>query len=315
LAVKCAEQEVEGQQLELTKKAEAQVAAERKRKVAELHETYRTQFAEIERRKRGETAADLAQEEGLREYEAQQDRKEAEKIARQREVHRAHVEEFKRHNNELLARKSDQIDQDLEEERQIQREASELAAIRDARAAEDVRRRLEKTNLRSRVAEVAAQAYAERMRQNAEDDEAADSDFEKAKFASVMAMKAQQQELEGARHREWLLLQKEREARKKGGRTKPFPGKKTEVDADAFDKRQRKIESARLQDYLIQQMEARKAAEEREIQLDRERDAEMIAATQQKFDRSLTNLQSLIPPEAGIEVPKYTVSRSITKFN
>jgi hypothetical protein len=313
MAVKCAEQEVEAQQLSLTREAAAREAAERRRKTSELHETYRTQLSEIEQRKRGEITVELAQERSLRAYEAEQDRFEAQKAARQQALQRAHVEEFRRHNNELLIRKQDQIDQGLAEERRILQEAAELQETRDRRAAEDVRRRLERTNTRASVADAAAASHAERVRQDRESDEAAGSDFENATFASVIAMKDRQNELEDDRHREWIILQKEREARKRDGKAKPFPAKRTEVDADAFDRRQRKIESARLQDYLRQQMLARKAAEEREMQLDRERDEQMLAATQEQFNRSLNKLQTLIPPEAGLAVPTYTVSRSITK--
>jgi hypothetical protein len=315
-AVRCAEQAVDAQQLALTKVAADAEFSERQHKISELHETYRTQFSEIAQRKQTELSVELAEERSLRLYEAEQDRKEAAKKAHQQAITRSHIAEFKRQNADLLARKEDAVEQELAEEKRIQHEASKLQQIRDERATEDIRRRLEKTNLRSKVAEVAARGYEERIRQNAESEEMeGNSDFAKATFDSVLKMKEKQRELENDRHREWLTLQKEKEARRKEGKAKVFPRRRNEVDGEEFDKRQRKMESGRLQDYLKQQMEIRKEMEEREKRENRERDEEMLMETQEKFERSMKKLEKLIPRDVGIEVPKYTVSRSITKFN
>lgn len=50
--------------------------------------------------------------------------------------------------------------------------------------------------------------------------------------------------------------------------------------------------------------------EKQEIEDDIRKDQEMVAATTAKFESSLQQLQTLVPKELGITVPKYTETRT-----
>jgi hypothetical protein len=203
----------------------------------------------------------------------------------------------------------------IEYDRTVLREQAELQAERDARAAEDVRRRQEKTETRARVCEARARELEDQQKRQQQQDAIAESTFARSVIESVAENQRKQEVLDAERHGDWIRLQKERDARRKTGRTQPFPTKRHAVDADEFARNQRKLENLRVQAALTQQVEQRRAREQQELADDMEKDRAMLEATQAQFDRSLKNLQTLIPPEAGIQVPTYTVSKSITRFN
>jgi hypothetical protein len=312
--VKAAEEEIEWQQIELAKELALRDREAQQRRKVELRETYRTQFSERAQSIRQEQQADALTEQSLREYEREQDRVEAEKIARKRQIVAEQNEEFRRLNADVMARKAARIDQELEEERLIQHQSAEYQAERDARALEDTRRRLEKTEHRSHVAEQRAREHAAMIANSAAAEELADSDAAQSAFDRVNAMKLKYQQLDAERHQDWMTVQKEKEARKKQGRSKPFPVKREGPDAEEFDRRQSKIESTRLQDYLRMQIDERRARESQQTNDDIAADNEMLATTQRKFEKSLQSLKSLVPESTGIQVPAYTPSRSITQF-
>jgi hypothetical protein len=312
--VKIAEDEVERQQMEIAKELALRDRDALQRGKVELRETYRTQFEERAAGIRREQAADEATERSLRQYEYDQDRIEAEKQARRKKIIAEQNEEFRRLNADVVARKAARADSDIEEERCLEQKSAEYQALRDARNVEDQRRRLEKTQWRARVANARAKALATSASQSQAAEEQAESDAAQASFDRVNSLKAKYKQLEEERRQEWISAQRDKEARKKAGKSKPFPNKREGVDVEAFDRRQRKIENNRLQDYLRLQIEERKSREKQEIEDDRAADNEMLATRQREFQESLKRLSNLVPESSGIEVPVYTASRSITKF-
>jgi hypothetical protein len=210
-------------------------------------------------------------------------------------------------------RKANQREQEIEDEKIIQRQNAEMQARRDVRSAEDARRRMERTLLRSRVVEQQAKELARQTKRNDEIQEASESAAAQATMREIMLLKTKKEEMEASRHNEWLLLQKERTARRKVGHKRVFPCRKFEVDADEFDRKQRKVESMRLQTYLGKQMTERRDREKREVEDDIALDNAMIAATQAKFNQSLRSLDNLIPSELGITVPAYTENQSLRR--
>jgi hypothetical protein len=313
--VKAAEAATEMQQVQYAKEQAARDVIKRRRKAGELCETYKKQFEEIDRHKREEHKEEMEYEAFLARQDAVKDREEAAKQVQARLVAEERRKEFRQRNDELLMRKASKIEADLEQERIIQQQSAEQAAIRDERAQEDVRRRFEKTRMRERVAVQRAKDLAAQNQKITNEEEAAASAAAAATFRDVMALKARQEGMREERHQDWITWQKEKSARKKEGRKKPFSSRRKPFDVDEYNKNERKKENLALQDYLANQITERKEKERREIEDDHYLDGQMLGATQAKFDRSLAKLQTLLPEALGIEVPKYTVSKSITKFN
>jgi hypothetical protein len=276
---------------------------------------YKRQFAEIERRVQEEHKEEQEYEAFLARQEAVKDREEAAKEQQARVVAEERRAEFRLRNDELLMRKANKIEEDLAQERVIQQQSAEQAAIRDERAVEDVRRRLEKTRIRERVAVQRAKDLAAQSQKIADEEEAAASAAAAATFRGVMALKAREEGMRAERHQDWMTRQIEKTARRREGRKKPFPTRRIPFDVDEYNRKERKKENLALQDYLGNQVTERKYKEREEVENDHALDHQMLAATQAKFDRSLSKLQSLIPESLGITVPPYTASTSITKFN
>jgi hypothetical protein len=314
-AVKAAEADMEMQQVQLAKDQASRDLIRARRKTAELHGAYKQQFADIERRVQKEHNEDLEYEDYLAKQQAVKDREEAVKQKKALAAAEEHRAAFRRHNDDLLIRKAKKIEDDLEEERIIQKQRGEQAAIRDARADEDVRRRSEKTRIRERVAVQRANELAAQNRKMAEEEEIAASEVGAARFRGVMALKERDDEMREDKHQGWMTMQIERAARKKEGRSKPFPSRRTPFDVDEYNRNERKKQSMALQDYLGNQIEERKERERQELENDRYLDSQMLGATQAKFNQSLAKLQSIIPESLGIAVPPYIQSKSITKFN
>ena len=313
-AVKAAEEETEMRQVALAQEQELKDRQKRDKKVAELRTFYTSQLDEVARRKKRERDEELAYEAELQRQNAIKDEEERKKQERLREIAQERREEFRRRNEELLMRKATRQEQEIEEEKKIQRENAEVQARRDARDAEDHRRRMEKTRMREKVVDTMSREFEKRTMKNQQVQEAAESAAAAATMREVMTLRQKQEQMVEDRHREWLKMQKEREARRKTGFKQPFPVKKKEVDAEAFAAKQRKIEEERLKTYQRRQIEERKRRDKQEIEDDIALDNKMLDATQAKFDKSLSQLQTLIPSELGITVPTYSVrNASLTR--
>jgi hypothetical protein len=312
--VKIAEGEVERQQMELAKRAALRDREIRECRKRELRDAYHRQFGEQAMSARRERAADDREEAALREYEGCEDRKIAEREARRRKETREFHEEFRRQNGEIVTRKAARKDDEIMADERIGKESAEYAGVRDARAAEDKRRRLEKTQIRERVGERRARELAIIEAQREKNEEAAPSVAMEAQVQRLIALNQKQAEMAEERHQGWLTMQKEKQARKKQGKTKDYPAKREGVDREAFEKRQRKIESYRLQDFLRLQAEEKNLREKRERDEDIEADNEMLDARQRKFEESLRKLHTLVPEGTGLEVPAYIPSRKVTQF-
>jgi fused signal recognition particle receptor len=314
-ALRAAEADTEMQQVEAAKEQAARDVIKRHRKVAELRNAYQQQFDEVARRRQEEHKEDLEYEAFLARQDAVKDREEVAKQAQLQVRAAERREEFRQRNDELLMRKANKIEEDLAAERVIQRQSAEQAIVRDEREKEDIRRRLEKTRMRERVGNQRAKDLAAQSQKIADEEEAAASSAAAATFAGVMKLKARQEEMAAERHGEWMTGQIEKASRKREGKKKPWPTRLTPFDVEEYNRTERRKENLALQGYLGNQIEERKGKERREVEQDRYLDSEMLAATQTKFNASLAKLQTLIPEHLGIEVPPYTVSRSITKFN
>jgi hypothetical protein len=314
-AVKVADQETEQSQIDVARAEAAKEAGRRRQKMAELRETYTTQFEQIEARKRREVAETRDYEAALTQQYIEEEGGVKEQEERRRAQQIARRDDFVRQNEELLKRKEAEVERAIEYDRTVLREQAELQAERDARAAEDVRRRLEKTNMRAQVCEARARDIEEQQKKQQQQDAISESAFAQSVIESVKENQLKQERLDAERHTDWIRLQKEKDARRKTGRKLPFPAKHQTVDAEEFARNQKKLENLRIQAVLTQQVEQRRAREQQELEDDMEKDRAMLEASQAEFDKSLSKLQTLIPPEAGIQVPKYTVSKSITRFN
>jgi hypothetical protein len=313
--VKAANAEVEMQQVALAKAQAEKDALVRSQKTRELRETYKTQLADVASRQIRERQEELDYDAYLQRQSALADREDATKRDRQRVIAAAQRDELVRYNDALLQRKGKRIVEDIEQEKVLQRQSAELAVIKDARAAEDVRRRLEKTQIRARVAEQRARDLESESQKVQNEEEASYSAFQEARKRGVMTLKERREDMNANDHNDWVTVQKEKAARKKDGRKQPFPARKKELDVEEYNRSQRRTENSRLQTYLGRQIAERKAREQEEIDNDIELDRRMIAATQAKFDQSHQKMQALIPADSGIQMPTYTLSKSVMKFN
>lgn len=313
-AVKVAEADTEMRQVAAAKEQEIRDKQKRDRKVSELRSFYTTQLDEVARRKKRERDEELAYEAELQRQNALKDEEERKKQERLRQIAQERRDEFRRRNEEILMRKATRQEQEIEEEKKIQKENAEVQARRDARDAEDHRRRMEKTRMREKVVETMSREFEKRTQKNQQVQEAAESAAAEATMREVMTLRQKQEQMVEDRHREWLKMQKEREARRKTGFKQPFPLKKKDFDAEAFAAKQRRIEEERLKTYQRRQIEERKRRDQQEIDDDIALDNQMLDATQAKFDKSLSQLQTLIPSELGISVPTYSVrNASLTR--
>ena len=312
-AVKAAEEETEMRQVAAAKEQELRDKQKRDRKLMELRTFYTSQLDEVAKRRKRERDEELAYEAELQRQNAIKDEEERKKQERLREIAAERRDEFRRRNEEILMRKATRREQDLEEERKVMMENAEVQARRDARDAEEKRRRMERTQMRERVADTMSREMARQSMKNQQVQEAAESAAAQATMRQVTMLREKQEQMIEDRHREWLRMQKEREARKRNGFKQPFPLKKKEVDAEAFAAKQRKIEEERLKTYQRRQIDERKQREKQEIEDDIALDNKMLDATQAKFDKSLSQLQTLIPSELGITVPTYSVRNTLSK--
>lgn len=312
-AVKAAEEETEMRQVAAAKEQELRDKQKRDRKIAELRTFYTTQLDEVAKRRKRERDEELAYEAELQRQNAIKDEEERKKQERLRQIAQERRDEFRRRNEEILMRRATRQEQEIEEEKRIQRENAEVQARRDERDAEDKRRRMEKTNAREKVIETMSREMTKQMQKNQQVQEAAESAAAQATMRQVMTLREKQEQMVEDRHREWLKMQKEREARRRNGFKQPFPLKKKEIDAEAFAAKQRKIEEERLKTYQRRQIEERKRRDQQEIDDDIALDNAMLDATQAKFDKSLSQLQTLIPSELGITVPTYSVRNTLSR--
>lgn len=311
--VRQAEAEAESQQIQLAKEKDERERLKRMRKKQELNQTYKDQLQMIERRKQQERYEELQYEEELRLQNKAAQKLEDQRLEKLRKIAEERREEFRLKNDELLMRKEYRREKELEEERRIQRENAEVQRRQDARAAEDARRRMIKTKMRSRVAEQRAKDLAEQTQRNNDEQEAAESAASKAAFKHVQELKDRQEQLYEERHNDWLALQKEKQARKRLGPKKAFPIRKPGVDEYLYNQQQRKREVERVKKYQYAQIEERRRKEKEEIENDILEDNKMLEATQAKFNQSLKQLQSMIPKELGITVPEYKIANISAK--
>lgn len=309
-----AEAETENRQIALAKEKEEKQRIKRMRKKQELDQTYKEQLKMVERRKQQERDEELRYEEELRLQNKAAQKLEDQRLAKLRKIAEERREEFRIRNDELLMRKESKREKELEEERRIQLENAEVQKRQDARAAEDERRRMIKTKMRSRVAEQRARDLARETKKNEDEQEAAESAASKAAFKHVQELKERQEQLYEERHNDWLSLQKEKQARKRFGAKKPFPVRKQGVDEYVYNQQQRKREVERVKKYQYAQIEDRRRREKEEIENDIIEDNKMLAATQAKFNKSLQQLQSMIPKELGITVPEYDITNTNTRI-
>ena len=214
-----------------------------------------------------------------------------------------------------MMRKERNREKDLEEERRIAKENWEVQQRQDARAAEDERRRMIKTNRRARVVEQQAKELERLTKKKNDEQEAAESATALATARRVKELKERQEQLIQDRHNEWMTLQREREAHRRLGPKKAFPARKQEVDAFLYDQEQRKREVYRLKEYQRAQIEERRKREKEEIENDIYEDNKMLAATQAKFNKSLQQLQTMIPKDLNITVPEYNITKTTNRLH
>jgi hypothetical protein len=313
--VRAAEADHETQQIEAARAEAARDAVIRAQKVRDLRDTYHAQLDDIALREQREHQSDLEYERYLAAQGQEKDREEAAKQARRRRIDAAERAEFLRLNQELQKRKEERIEEDLARERVTMRQAGEISEMRDARAAEDVRRRDELNAIRGRVGAQRARELARQSQTVAVEEPAAYSVVEDTRRSQVMALKFTKEQMAETRHGEWMEHQKEKSARRKEGRSQPFPSRRKGVDVEEYNRTQRRLESGRLQTYLGGQADEKREREARAREESLEQDRQMLAYSQAKFNESLRKVQALVPPDSGIKMPAYTVSRSVMHLN
>ncbi|KAK8900204.1 hypothetical protein M9Y10_002527 [Tritrichomonas musculus] len=305
--VKDAEDQQEMEQIQLAKEKAQRQQLKARQKMRDLRQTYVEQLSEVEKRKQRERQAELDYEQELKRQNRIQQKEEEKKQERQRKINEERREEFRRINDEILMRKANKREQEEEEEKRIQKENAEVQAKNDARAAEEEKRRLAMTKKREHVVELMSIELQKTQNKNDQVQQAAESAASKAAIAEVTALKEKQERMFNERHNDWINLQKEKQARKRTGVKRAFPSRQTEIDEEAYARTQRRIENERVKQYQMLQAEDRKRREKEEIENDILEDQKMLQATQDKFNKSLAQLQSMIPPELGITVPQFTV--------
>lgn len=303
--------ETENEQVRLAKEKDERQRLKQLRKKQELNRTYQDQLKDIERRRQHERYEELQYEEELRQQNRAAQKLEDQKMERLRKIAEERREEFRRRNDELLMRKESRREQELQEERRIALENAEVQKRQDARAAEDERRRMAKTNMRARVVEQRALDLARQTQRNEDEQQAAESASAKAAYHHIQELRERQDSLVEQRHNDWLSLQKEKQARRRIGEKRPFPTRKVEVDEYAYNMAQRKREEERIKKIQYAQIAERKQREKEEIENDILEDNKMLAATQEIFNQSLRQLQSMIPKELDIKVPEYNITRTL----
>ncbi|OHS93955.1 trichohyalin [Tritrichomonas foetus] len=313
--VKFAEDQEEIQQIALAKEKALRQKEKARQKMIDLRQTYKEQLADVEKWKQKERQAELDYERELKRQDKILRKEEEKKQQKLKEIAEQRREEFRKINDEILMRKANLREKEEEEEKRIQKENAEVQARNDARAAEDERRRFSMTKKREQVVELMSKELEKTRSNNDRVQQNAESAAAKATMAEVMALKEKHQHMYEERHNDWLNIQREKQARKRTGVKRPFPSRQQEIDADAYAAAQRKREAERVKQFQLAQIDQRKRMEKEEIENDIRQDEEMLRMAQEKFDRSLAQMQNLIPPELGITVPKYTVSKSFSTMH
>jgi hypothetical protein len=312
-ARKAAESDYEMAQVDAAKRRAQRDLEKQQRKIAELAQTYELQFAEKQSRLQREKDWECDIDETYRIEDEQQNRSFAQQQTRARDIRATKERECASAVHEVRIRKEAERDAEIEREVAIQEQDQEVQAHWEDVRKEAERRRLAKSKQRARVVEkLAEEMVANPVKPRGP--EAAESELARKKIDAVVREHAAHEAMEEQRKQEWLNSQKEKDARMKMGRKKPYPAKRQPVDVDEFNRRQRRTENLRVQDVLALQIAERREREKEEIQADIAFDEFSLAERQQKFEKSLQKLQTLVPEETGIKVPKYTPSRSITKF-
>jgi hypothetical protein len=312
-ARKAAENDQEMAQVDAAKRRAQRDAEKQQRKRAELAETYELQFAEKQNRLQREKVWECDIDETYRIEDEQQNRSYAQQQARARDVAATKARECARAVHDVHIRKERERDAEIERERAVQEQDQEVQVHWEEVRKEAERRRLAKSKQRARVVEKLAEEMASQTSITG-GLEGAESELARSKLDEIGRQHAAHEAMEEERRQDWLRIQREKDARKKTGRKKPYPAKRQTVDVDEFNRRQRWIENLRVQDVLATQVAEKRKREEEEIQADIAFDEFSLAERQEKFEKSLQKLQTLVPEETGIKVPTYTPSRSITKF-
>lgn len=305
--VKDAEEQEEMEQIQLAKEKAQRQQLKARQKMRDLRQTYMEQLSEVEKRKQRERQAEIDYEQELKRQNRKLQKEEEKKQERQKQLNAERREEFRRINDEILMRKANKREQEEEEEKRIQRENAEVQARDDARAAEEEKRRLAMTKKREHVVEMMSIELQKTQNKNNEVQQAAESAAAKATMAEVTALKNKQEQMYNERHNDWINLQREKQARKRTGVKRAFPSRTKEIDEEAFARTQRRLENERVKEYQMRQAEQRRRMEKEEIENDILEDQKMLQATQDKYNKSLAQLQSMIPPELGITVPQFTI--------
>lgn len=224
-------------------------------------------------------------------------------------------EEFNERNRQLEEFKKQRHQREKEEELRIRNEAASLSMIQEQRRKMEEEARLEQTRRREKVVEIQSKALAEQKAkiehfENAGESAAA-ANQERQRKEAEDRMKAQQAERKLA----YARMIKEREIQSRRHGKKSFPSRFKEFDEDKFNEEQRAHERKMYQTMQLRQIAERREREKKEMEDDLRMDQEMLEASQKKFDQSLARLQSVIPPEMNITVPKYTVSTRLMSSN
>jgi hypothetical protein len=295
-ARKAAENDQAMAQVDAAKRRAQRDQEKQQRKTAELAETYELQFAEKQSRLQREKDWEVDIDETYRIEDEQQNRSFAQQQTRTRDVAATKARECARAVHDVRVRKESERDAEIERELAIREQDQAVQAHWDGVRNEAERRRLAKSKGSPRT-------WRRTPRRRAV-----------PRLDEVARQHAAHEAMDEQRRQDWLSIQREKDARKKTGKTKPYPAKRHPVDVDEFNRRQRRVENLRVQDVLATQIAEKRKREQDEIQADIAFDEYSLAERQKKFETSLQKLQTLVPEEAGIKVPAYSPSRSITKF-
>jgi hypothetical protein len=277
---------------------------QRRQTQRDLSDVYQTQLASVEQRKEREHEDDLRFEASLREMDQKIAEEEAEKAEKLRLLRREMREDYNRKNAALLQARATRIAGEKEEEKRLQFEAAEIQQRRDERAVEDERRRLEKTQIRARVCEAQAKALSQAQVKQESEQQAAESETSKAAHQRLLQERQKYRQMERERHDDWIQLQKEKAAQRVDYIERPFPRKQENLENE-FDEEADKLRRAKkTQAYQLTQMQERREQERKDKEDSLARDRDMLATTDQQRDASIQRLQSLVPPQLEIDVPK-----------
>jgi hypothetical protein len=285
-----------------------ELAAERtarRREQVELRTAYQEQLQSVAQRRQREQQEAAEFDERLKEQQRRTAAEEAAKREKQRTIRGEMAAEYNRKNADMQQARERRIAAEKDEEKRLQLENAEIQRQRDERAAEDERRRLEKTRFRARVCEAQARNIAEMQSKQEAEQQIAESATASNEERRLLEKKERQQQMDRDRHAEWLRLQREREARRLHSTKKPFPRRPDEADADALEAQRKRQENTECRLAQRQQIEERRQAQREQAEKTKRLEQEMLDASKARFDQSLSRLQTLVPAELDIKVPAY----------